>query len=349
MPGDDDQWLSTLPQDRQEELLDKHSAFWTRQPGSDSLVGYVTSSSRFPLQDLDIQHEGLFTPQDVTAQVIQADTRYHSPLLPEDDLLPAKTPLAPVPWSEGYCGADIFLSTKARTARAKSGKAIPQKLEDLKILLQEGWLDKLIETTQMNVSAAGNEVLVCESILRGPADCLEAVIGAENLCLWCYDQPELLRSMLNWLTDCIIKLHKVQLAVTPRFHGGTLNRYRLWGPDDNVMTSADIANVLSPAHFRDIFLPAYRKMARSFKTAGIHFHSSAYQHAKALLEIDELAAIEWGLDPIGPSIEELLPTFAKILETKSLILKNIKDEAQAKMIRSRLPNEGLCMIIRKDY
>ena len=91
-----DYWLSTIPEDRQRELLAKHEAFWRREPGSDALLGYVTLSSRFPLQNLDIQHEGVFAPHDVTAQVMLADTRYRSPILPEDELFPAKTPLKPV-------------------------------------------------------------------------------------------------------------------------------------------------------------------------------------------------------------------------------------------------------------
>ncbi|MCC6681896.1 MAG: hypothetical protein IT445_13435 [Phycisphaeraceae bacterium] len=347
--SDNNRWLVTLPQCRQKEMLAKHAAFWTREPGSAALLGYVTESSRFPLQNLDIQHEGAFTPQDITAEFLRADTSYREPILPEDELFPAKTPLAPIPWSEGYCGADIFLYTKSRTARAKSPGKPPESLEELQAMLQPAWLDKLVESTKANVSAAADKSLVCESILRGPGDCLESLIGAQTLCLWCYDKPELLMDMLDWLADCLIRLHKAQLAATPHFHGGTVNRYHVWGPEENIMTAADVAVLLSPTHFRDIFLPSYRKIARSFKTAGIHFHTAARQHATALMEMDELDAIEWGLDSMGPPLEELLPLFARILQNKSVILKNVINESQAEMIRKKLPNEGLCLIIRKNY
>jgi len=344
-----DDWLSTVPQDRQRELLAKHTAFWRREPGGEALIGFVPVSQKFPLRNLNIGWEGPFTAADVTPAVIQADTRYRPPILPEDDLFPAKIPLESLPWAEGYSGARVLVSAEAGAAWTEPGERIPQSLEQLRALCQPAWMDKLVQATEMNVSAAGDDLLISEALLRGPADCLESVIGSENLCLWCHDRPELLAAMTDLLADSLIELGKAQLQALPRFHDGTINRYRLWAPGENVITAADVALLVSPEHFGDIFVPAYRKLARSFDTLSVHFHSSAWRHAEALLDIAELAAIEWGLDPTGPDLEELVPTFARVLEAKPLIIKNIKTDAQIDMLLDRLPHEGLCIIVRKDY
>jgi len=344
-----DDWLSTLSEERQRELLAKHGAFWRREPGSEALIGFVPVSQKFPLRNLNIRREGPFTAADITPALIQADTRYRPPIIPTDDLFPAKIPLESLPWAEGYSGARVFVSAEAGAAWSEPGEQIPQNLEQLTALGQPAWMEKLVQATEMNVSAAGDDLLVSEALLRGPADCLQSVIGTENLCMWCYDRPELLAAMANLLADGVIKLGKAQLQVLPRFHGGTINRYRLWAPGENVITAADVALLVSPEHFRDIFVPAYRKLARSFDTLSIHFHSSAGRHAAALLDIEELGAIQWALDPTGPDLEDLVPIFARVLEAKPLIVKNIKADAQVNMLLGRLPHEGLCIIVRKDY
>jgi hypothetical protein len=302
----------------------------------------------FPLANLGVEHEGRFLAGDVTDAVIEADTRYRPSFLAEDDLFPAKIPLEPLAFAEGYVGAEVFLSSQAQTCWTKPGRPVPASIGDLQARLDPAWRERLAEATRRNVEAAGNDVLVTESLLRGPADCLESVLGAQDLCLALCDRPAWLAEMADWTTERTIELYEAQLAVVPRFHGGTLNRYRIWGPGRNIVTQADIANVMSPAHFRDIFLPSYRRLAGHFDTATIHFHSSAWRHVDALLEIDELAAVEWGMDPNGPTLRDLLPVFARILQSKCVILMNVHRADEVQMLLDHLPHPGLCIILRRS-
>jgi hypothetical protein len=349
MTTGDQPWLTSLPVSRQQELLERHAAFWRRTPGSGPLLGFAPTSRVFPLQNLNMQHEGRLTPETITEAVLRSDTEYLPPIDPEDDLFPGKIPLEPLAWSESYTGANIFMSTAALTVWAEPGSQPPRTLAEVAARLQPAWLDKLVEATRVNVEAAGGELLLTEPLLRGPADCLEALIGAGQLCYRLCDEPETLAEITGWLADRVIELARAQAAVLPPFHGGMLNRYRLWAPGLNVVTQADISTVMSPAHFREVFLPAYRKVAQAFDTVTIHFHSSAHQHVKALLEIEELAAIEWGLDPTGPTLEELVPVFARILDSKCVIVMNLHTDAEVAMLLDRLPHEGLCLIQRKAY
>jgi hypothetical protein len=134
------------------------------------------------------------------------------------------------------------------------------------------------------------------------------------------------------------------------FEGGTVNRYRIWGPGQNVVTQADIANIMSPAHFRELFVPCYRRMAREFDTVTIHFHSSAVQHVEALLEIEELAAIEWALDPTGPALKDMIKPFQRIQQAgKGVIIMNLKTPQDIQLLLDSLQPKGLCLIVRKDY
>jgi len=343
------QMLKSIPAQRQEELLRRHAAFWKRERGSGPLIGFAPSCRIFPLQNLDFEHEGRLNAQDITDQIIQSDTQFVPPIDPEDELLPGKIPLEPLAFSEGYTGAGVYMSSKACTVWTKPGDDVPQNIQQLEDGLQSAWMEVLIRATSANVKAAQGRYLISEALFRGPADCMEALIGAERLCLWLYDRGELVQEMADWLAEKIITLTKAQLAAIPEFHSGRINRYRIWGPGTNIVTQADISNILSPDQFRESFLPAYRKIAGAFDTATMHFHSSSAQHVDALLEIDELAAIEWGLDPVGPSLEDMVPVFKRILETKCVIIMNIKTEQEVQMLLDKLPHEGLCIIKRKDY
>ena len=88
MTINDQRWLTSLPLSRQQELSERHAAFWRRQPGSGPLLGFVPTSRIFPLQKLKFQHEGRLTPEAITEAVLLSDTQYRPPIDPEDDLFP---------------------------------------------------------------------------------------------------------------------------------------------------------------------------------------------------------------------------------------------------------------------
>jgi hypothetical protein len=73
---DTTRWLISLTVERQKALLDRHTAFWQRAPGSGPLTGFAPRSRLFPLQNLDYAHEGKLLPSDITESMIQSDIRY---------------------------------------------------------------------------------------------------------------------------------------------------------------------------------------------------------------------------------------------------------------------------------
>lgn len=331
------------------DLLKRHKSFWKKESTFGPLLGFAPNSRKFPLQNTNIEHEGDFLPEDITDELILSDARFNFPVISGDQLFSCKIPMEAVEWSQAYLGSRIFVSSKAKTVWAKPYKNIPESIDDLDKSLQPEWLRKLVECTKINVSNLPEGVFACESLLRGPADCLEAIIGASEMCMWILDQPEKMSVFLEWITERVIELHSAQLNVTPRFESGSFNRYRIWGPGKNIVTQADVSSLVSPGHFRKLMLPHYDRLSESFDTSTIHFHSCAYQHVDALMEIKSLDAIEWAMDPVGPSLEDMIPIFQKILKEKCLILMNITTEEEVDMLLNKLPHEGLCIIKRKEY
>ncbi len=339
-------WLTSLSQERQKELLEKHKAFWRQAKGSSPIIGYAPSGRMFPLNNLSLQHEGILVPGDITDEIIVKDAKYRPVYLEESDLFPAKIPLEPMAWSEAYCGTKIYASTKSQTIWSDEVEKIPESLEDLKNLIQETWRDKLLDGLNTNVRYNEGNSLISETLVRGPADVLAALVGVQQFCFMLADRPVVVLEMLNWLADRVIELYEAQFSVLPRFCGGTVNRYGLWAEGKNIVTQADVSSLVSPDCFREVFVPAYRRIVHAFDNVSIHFHSCAAQHVEALLEIDELAAIEWAMDPNGPTLKEMIPVFARIMESKPIIIMNIHTDDEQKMLLDELPQEGLCVIRR---
>ena len=108
------------------------------------------------------------------------------------------------------------------------------------------------------------------------------------------------------------------------------------------MASVDYAIMISPEHFRDVFLPSYRRMFDSLEYGYIHTHSGVARVVDDLLEIDSLRAVEVTIDPAGPDLPELIPVFRKIQERKPLIVFGVSEE-QFRLLRRALSPHGLLL------
>jgi len=98
---------------------------------------------------------------------------------------------------------------------------------------------------------------------------------------------------------------------------------------------------LSQPHFEEFLLPSVRKVARAFEYEVFHTHSGFGNLAQWVLDVDELKCIEVYVDPTGPTLEDSIPLWNRILEKKSLIVVSPVTEKQLDMLVSRLSRCGL--------
>ena len=112
---------------------------------------------------------------------------------------------------------------------------------------------------------------------------------------------------------------------------------------------ADAVSVLSPAVVERWVVPRVRRTVVGLNYSIAHTHSSYLHGLDAFLKIDELRAVQVGMDTAGPSIAELPPTLQRIQRRKALIVAIVvQDPHQAAedartAIRSLAP-EGLCLL-----
>jgi hypothetical protein len=253
------------------------------------------------------------------------------------------TPYLRVPWLVGIMGCAMRVSTVSETVwpvaylpddwHARPDQGFAPRLE---------WLDKLLEFLRYIVSefSPSRCLAAPDMIARGPGDLLVAMLGTERCYLELYDHPDEIARLLERITDLYIEWGKTQLEVIPRFMGGYCNQYGLWTPGPIVRTQEDYAVNISPEVFRKFILPCTRRVVEAFEWQVVHTHSATHL-AEWLVDLPGLTALEFAIDPSGPTLDELLPRLGRILERVPVIVLGSLSQRQVDFLARELPGGGL--------
>ena len=210
----------------------------------------------------------------------------------------------------------------------------------------EAWLGEFLAANRALVAEAKGAYPICQPLMRGPLDMIEAAVPTDLLYAGFYDHPEQVRKLLRHCTDLFITAAQRRLAETPAFHGGYMGRYEwgLWAPGPTVQFQADAMRNLSPEMYRDFMFEVDQRIAGAFEYAIIHTHSGSGHIIPVLAEEPELQAIEVTLDPApyAPPPLELLPQFKLVQERgKSLLISGPMTRSELETLRESLSPVGL--------
>jgi hypothetical protein len=112
------------------------------------------------------------------------------------------------------------------------------------------------------------------------------------------------------------------------------------------MTQQDAALFFTPQKYRDLILPADQMIARSFDYTVMHFHSSSLHTLDDFLGMGELECIQIVVDPMGPSLEELIHVFKKTQEAKPLVIFADINDKEIDFLLGQLSSRGLCIYVK---
>ena len=334
-----------------DDLLRLHTAFWSRElarpivnvdcslvrrtkpvpslgPGWDDREGLILTRDRVSPETLQLP-----------PFVLDGEDPIHG-----DVAFNTWPPYFRVPWMPGIVGCDLVVSRNGQTVYPEPyAPANWYDLEDLGFAPRLEWLDTLLGFTHYVVDHWHPRrcVATTDLIARGPGDLFLHVLGTDRAYLSFYDHPEETKRLLDQLTDLYIRWGQTQLDIIPRFHGGYCNAYGIWSPGTTIRAQEDYAMNLSRAQFEEFLLPSVRKVAQAFTYEVFHTHSGFGELARWVLDVDELKCIEVYVDPTGPTLEESIPLWNRILEKKSLIVVSPVTERQLDMLVSRLSPGGL--------
>ena len=204
-------------------------------------------------------------------------------------------------------------------------------------------LTLLKRLTELLVERSGGRYAVAQTLMRGPCDLAEAVLGPELLSYRLYDHPDALRRFLDEATDTFIDILHAQLARIPTGRGRYMSPFGIWAPGTVVRTQCDASAFLSADHYAEWFLPYDEHICESVDYSIIHLHSVSLHTVDALLSVERPHAIQVTLEtsPPGPTLEEMVPTFRKILGSKPLLLEGKLSLKEVRWLQNELPSDGL--------
>jgi hypothetical protein len=173
-----------------------------------------------------------------------------------------------------------------------------------------------------------------------------ALLGSERLCLDLIDDPEKVTSLAQMCTDVWLEIHTRFEKLGCQFYGGYCDsRFQMWAPGMIRVTQDDCALFFSPPRYNKILMPVNRRTFTSSPYSIMHVHTAAEHTFEFVNSISELGAIQIHVDPVGPSVSQMMPTFAKMQQMgRQLIILQEFTKQELEEILDGLHTTGLCIM-----
>ena len=327
--------------------IERCRAFWTLEETDRPLLACWIGSYQFPDLfpiGLSSMKQGQLTPDDVIPQAFAQDFENLFDLhrqVPAD--VPwSSFPLVLIPWAEAIAGCPVVHRDGTVWAERWPLESENARGEDVRP--DRDWLAKLVEFIEWLKSLSDGRFPVAMSLLRGPADLLAAIRGAENSVLNLYDDGETTERLLNALADLWIYIALAQLEHLPRFADGyAWSVQNLWSDEPGCWFQDDAIAFWSPRLHQRYAAPLERRLSRCLKRTGCHLHSAALFTVDELLTMEELGVIEINIDLSGKSVADMIPVFRRVLEQQRLYLWGRFSADDLHLMRRELPTRGLAL------
>jgi hypothetical protein len=332
-------------------LMERHAEWWKRKGTIITTVkGEPLGDLWLPLADGTLAEQDL----DITPDMLDKDRLAGEPLEPgplelEGDQFRHAAPYMRVPWVEALLGTPIRATIQGGSMRTLAFVEEWADWENRAVKRDEDWLGLLLQLTELMVERSGGRYAVVHTLMRGPSDLAEAVLGPELMSFSMYDHQVQLRRFLEEVTEAFIEMLKQQAVRIPTVEGGHVNPFGIWAPGTVVRTQCDATSFLSAKHYAEWYLPYDERICEAVDYSIIHLHSCSLHTVDVLLEVERPHAIQVTLEsePSGPSLEAVLPIYRKILGVKPLILDGPLTSEEVNWLQEELPLDGLCIIARE--
>ncbi len=337
------------------EILEKHRAFWNMEAVEKPLLrvtqyrstgfGQQPAKMRLPLADGTMASEdvfylepGMLSPE----RFAPRDERPSAVPAASGDVFPVLAPFTKVPWMEAILGCPIRVSLPSSSMWSEPALGSDWYKDSKTLKLNDRWREKLLEFTEFLSEKSGEAYQVSNTLMRGPSDMVDALIGERNLCMGIYDHPGEIRELMMICADVFVDAARAQLDRISPFQGGYCNLFGIWAPGSSIRTQDDASNFVSPQAYREFMLPSQEYIASKFEYSTIHLHSDSLHVVDEVIN-SSISAVQVSIDPVpyGPTVPELLPIFARMNEKKPVLIEGPMMKSEFEELLEALSPRGL--------
>ncbi len=222
--------------------------------------------------------------------------------------------------------------------------------EKLEFQPENQWWKKIKEITNAFVEDSQGEYLVGITDLHPGSDGLVSLRGPQNMCFDVYDQPEVFKNAEKILLPVFKTQFNDLYAMTQKYQQGTINWMGLYKEEPWYPVSCDFSCMVSHEDFKKLILPEIRQEIE-FLNGNAIFHldgPDALKHLDSLLEIPNLAGIQWVYGAGQPSAKYWIDVLKKIQNAGKIINIGLKAE-DIDVVFSELKAQGLSCYFDFDY
>ena len=207
------------------------------------------------------------------------------------------------------------------------------------------WWEKISKLTKDLVSDSAGDYIVGITDLHPGMDGLVSLRGPGNLCMDLYDFPEEVDKRNFELFEGFKKQFKMLCEITSSSEGCT-NWMNVWKEDDWYITSCDFCGMLSTDMFEKFVIPELEEELKYLEGKSI-FHldgPGALKHLDRLLELENLAGIQWVYGAGQPTAKHWIKEYRKIQAMGKLLHTYVQPDDIEDLLQNLKP-EGVMLAV----
>jgi hypothetical protein len=190
------------------------------------------------------------------------------------------------------------------------------------------WQVMLRELLALTSADARGKYLVCSPNLGGTDEVLLNLRGSARLCMDVIDQPEKIKSAVEAIHSEWSRMSALLYDTVLGQGAGLIHWQQLWSNQPYTQPSSDFNALLSPRHFKELFMPDIEARARAVGRASFHLDGpDAARHIDVLLDCDALDVIQFTPGDGAAPARTYTEMFRKVQACgKSLLIAAGKDD-----------------------
>jgi 5-methyltetrahydrofolate--homocysteine methyltransferase len=186
----------------------------------------------------------------------------------------------------------------------------------LKFNPENYWWKHHLEQITKACQLSCNDFLIAIPDIVENIDILSNLRGPQNLCYDLIDEPDLIKSFINQI-DQLYFIYYDSMYNTVKLEDGSscYTAFSIWGPGKTAKVQCDFSALMSPSQFREFVLASLQIQCRQLSNSLYHLDGpDAIKHLDALMEINELNALQWtaGAGKPDGSSEQWYPIYEKV-------------------------------------
>jgi len=217
------------------------------------------------------------------------------------------------------------------------------EIADLPFDREGRWWQITTAVTEGCAQAGSGKWLTSITDIGGIADLIANLIGTEKLLFAMHENPEGVKRARDRLLRLWFEVYDACHELLKPHQDGTTPWLGVWSPGKTYSSQCDFAAFLSPEMFREFFLPDLAAQF-AFLDHGIYHWDGpdAVVHLDALLELEDLHAIQWVPGAGAPEPIEWVPLLRKVQDAGKGLVLHLQAKDVPRALREFRP-EGLLM------